>query len=73
MKRPKHAKMILVEKTVKTTKAKFTCPHCRVCWELHSFDRSILMMKCGHCGNPVDFRVPVKRSKTTDKKKGSEK
>lgn len=73
MKRPKKCQLTLVEGVIKTVKAKFTCPHCRTGWELHSFDQDILMMKCGHCGNPIDFRTDsVKKSKvTTDKKKGS--
>jgi len=53
MKRPKKAKLEMdhINSVIYMT----TCPHCNTTLK-GGFNADVLMLKCFHCGNPIDFR-----------------
>jgi hypothetical protein len=57
MKRPKKAKLIIIEKPCIRKHYILVCPHCHIeTTYMSGFDENILMYKCIQCKNTIDLR-----------------
>jgi transcription elongation factor Elf1 len=58
-KRPKKTKLIIHKEVVESVRCTYKCPHCHTEVRDYTLSKSVLMVLCGYCGQPVDFR-PLK-------------